>query len=104
MKKEDDRERMSDMELDRVVGGVNPAWLEVGALAHVTDGPFNSFDGVIEEINRDRQQVRVSIKIFGRYTPVLVDFDQISVDKPSEYDTLRVTGGYRQWHDRRKSK
>ena len=35
MKKEDDRERMSDMELDRVVGGVNPAWLEVGALAHV---------------------------------------------------------------------
>ena len=53
-----------------------PAW-EVGETARVVEGPFADFNGVIEDINVDRSKVRVLVDIFGRETPVELNFEQI---------------------------
>ncbi len=50
----------------------------VGESVKVTDGPFSGFDGVIEEINADKQKLKVSVKIFGRVTPLELNFTQVS--------------------------
>ncbi len=43
----------------------------------VTDGPFNDFTGTIENIDMDKQKVKVHVNMFGRETPVELDFSQI---------------------------
>jgi len=53
-----------------------PAW-GVGETVRVVDGPFADFNGVIEEINLDQSKVRVLVNIFGRETPVELNFEQI---------------------------
>ena len=53
-----------------------PAW-EVGETVRVVEGPFADFNGVIEDINVDQSKVRVLVDIFGRETPVELNFDQI---------------------------
>ena len=53
-----------------------PAW-EVGETVRVVEGPFADFNGVIEDINIDQSKVRVLVDIFGRETPVELNFDQI---------------------------
>ena len=53
-----------------------PAW-EVGETIRVVEGPFADFNGVIEDINVDQSKVRVLVDIFGRETPVELNFDQI---------------------------
>ena len=52
------------------------AW-EVGETVRVVEGPFADFNGIIEEINVDQSKVRVLVDIFGRETPVELNFDQI---------------------------
>ncbi len=52
------------------------AW-EVGETVRVVEGPFADFNGVIEDINVDQSKVRVLVDIFGRETPVELNFDQI---------------------------
>ena len=52
---------------------------EVGDEVRVVDGPFSNFQGVIEELKPDKEKLRVSITVFGRPTPVELDF--IQVDK-----------------------
>lgn len=47
----------------------------------IIDGPFKDFTGIVSEINRERGKVRVMISIFGRLTPVDVDFMQLKPDK-----------------------
>lgn len=50
----------------------------VGESIVVTDGPFNSFTGVIEEINHEKKKLKVTVKIFGRKTPLELSYYQVS--------------------------
>lgn len=51
---------------------------EEGDEVRVIDGPFNNFQGVVQEVNQEKEKLRVLISIFGRLTPVELDFIQIS--------------------------
>ena len=48
-----------------------------GETVRIIDGPFNNFTGVVEEINMDRNTLKVMVTIFGRSTPVELDFLQV---------------------------
>ena len=50
---------------------------EVGGSVHVKEGPFAGFNGVLEDVNYDKNKLRVAVTIFGRSTPVELDFDQV---------------------------
>jgi transcriptional antiterminator NusG len=50
---------------------------QVGELVRVKDGPFTDFNGAVEDVNYEKSKVRVSVTIFGRATPVELDFAQV---------------------------
>ena len=50
---------------------------EVGEVVRVKEGPFTDFNGAIEDVNYEKSKLRVSVTIFGRATPVELDFDQV---------------------------
>ncbi|MEI6680758.1 MAG: transcription termination/antitermination protein NusG [Mariniphaga sp.] len=77
---------MRQSEINRILGKVdelqegrveldNP--FIVGETVKVTDGPFNGFNGTIEEINAEKKKLKVMVKIFGRKTPLELSFMQV---------------------------
>ena len=49
----------------------------VGENVKVVDGPFNDFDGVIEEVQEEKRKLKVMVKIFGRRTPLELNYNQV---------------------------
>ena len=80
---------MRQAEVNRILGTVDaqaeqPEEINipyvVGEAVKVTDGPFNGFTGVIEEVNNDKKRVKVIVKVFGRQTPLELSFMQVEKD------------------------
>ena len=75
---------VSEAEVQRIVEHMNSGAdimqsvsHEVGAMVKVVDGPFESFSGVIEDVDVEKSRLRVSVSIFGRETPLDLGFDQV---------------------------
>ena len=76
---------VSDKEIEKILGQMKDGIAQpkstidysVGEKVQVVDGPFASFSGLIEDIDEDKLRVKVSVSIFGRPTPVDLEFNQI---------------------------
>ncbi|MFZ5620489.1 MAG: transcription termination/antitermination protein NusG [Pseudomonadota bacterium] len=74
-------DREAESILQRIQEGVEKpkpkVLFEPGEVVRVTDGPFNDFNGVVEEVNYEKSRLRVAVLIFGRSTPVELEFGQV---------------------------
>ena len=76
-------------EVKRIVGRINQdenterleTIFRSGDLVKIVDGPFNNLSGSIEEVNEEKMQLKVMVSIFGRKTPVELDFVQAELEK-----------------------
>ena len=82
---EDKPSAITDSEIQRILGQVSESAInqksgisfEVGEKVKVCDGPFASFTGLVEEIDEEKSRLKVSVSIFGRPTPVELDYNQV---------------------------
>jgi len=76
-------------EVKRIVGRINQdentermeTIFRNGDIVKIIDGPFNNFSGTIEELNEEKMKIKVMVSIFGRKTPVELDFVQVELEK-----------------------
>ncbi len=76
-------------EVKRIVGRItqdeNTERMETifrsGDIVKIVDGPFNNFSGTVEEVNEEKMKIKVMVSIFGRKTPVEIDFVQAEIEK-----------------------
>ena len=84
-----DPQMLKEDEITRIIGEVEGregrevviAPYKVGDSVKVTDGPFADFSGFVNEVNNEKQKVKVSVSIFGRPTPIELNFLQVELEK-----------------------